>query len=243
MQILKWILLITILICGALPASAIHTLEPYGPGASYLEIQAQRRSHGAESDSLRGWSVELKPGWGISSSLSTYLEVGLISTDRYDGGLDFVTLGILRNIFDRSMRGDLIAEIQARGEGLRRNIRSVGYELNSDSEQWGLYMRDLWSWQGDGEDLAGDVIVGRSRLLTEGIWMQMSPTVQLLVEATQENLSGFDTMNNGTRDTAWSIGYNRNLTENVVLLMEARRSSGPADEKVWDYGFGLMMNW
>lgn len=244
----RTILITLLFLClsPASPATALHLLSPYGPGASYLEIQAQRRFHDAESDSLRGYDFMLQLGWGLRPSLSAYCLAGLSSSDAYSGGLDFVTAGLRRQLFDRSMLADLIAEIEAFGPGLTATRRRLGYELSQEGDGWGLYQRGSWSWEGDGLNADGNTVVGRRQLLSEGLWMQTSPTVSLLFELRHPQTNGFQSLANGDGDPVWVIGYIRRLDEKIDFLFDASRVPNPESDdggKLWHFGLGLIVRW
>ena len=227
------------------PALAVDTWEPYPAGPATLEVYGLRYGQGDDDNAARGYAVILGPAWGLSPTTHAYLFTGISSSDEHHGGLDFLTLGLFRSLWEgRALKLDGWLQMTACGEDLALSTRQAGLEYNLDLRRWGFFVRTAWEWENDGTDDGGTAVIGRRLLNTEGVYIQASDRVQLLAEINQESLSGWQSVANESRTTSWALGYNRIVTKSTELILEARAREPQGDGKrSWDYTIGAVTVW
>jgi hypothetical protein len=237
--------LMTALMLLAGSALAVDTWEPYPSGPATLEFYATRYGEGAPGDSLQGFALVGGPAWGLMPTTHVYLFLGMSNSDLHLGGVDFLSFGLFRNLYDgRVLDLDAYAQLDAYGPGLTRSARLAGLEYNLDLKHWGLFARTAWTWENDGADAGGKAVVGRRGLYTWGGYIRPSDKVQILAEMNRESLSGFASLADESRTTSWALGYNRQMTEQVELILEARVHEAVGDaDRVWDFTLGAVTVW
>ena len=237
------VLLGTLIFAGT--ALAVDTWEPYPPGPATLEFYGLRYGEGSDADSLKGLALFGGPAWGLSSTTHIYLFTGISSSEEHRGGIDFLTLGIFRNLRDgKALDLDIYAQLDAFGEGLGLSTRLAGLEYNLDLNRWGIFARTAWRWENDGVDAAGKSVIGRRGLFTWGAYLSPSPAVQIMAEMIQEAPSGFQSFANDSRISNWAIGYNREVTPQVEAIFEARAHEAIGDgDRTWDFTVGAVTVW
>lgn len=232
---------------GARSALAIDTFEPYPVGLHAAEAYLVRYGQGADDEALRGFLAINGVAVGITGQSHVYAFTGLLSTDRHEGGLEWLTAGYFQTLIDQeALDVDGWAELGARGAGLETATREVGVEVNYDGPRGGLFFRGTQRWERDGEDEEGDPVVGLRRRLSYGIFFKVGPMAQVLAELRQERLAGYESLENESRTESWAFGFNRKLSQTTELILEARAIEPPADsdlDRSWDLTLGWVVIW
>ncbi|MBN2170436.1 MAG: hypothetical protein JW819_03830 [Candidatus Krumholzibacteriota bacterium] len=227
----------------AAPALALDTWEPYPRGAAALELYATRWGQGNDLDAAKGWRADLLPAWGLDERTHAWLAVGLMADDGLAGGADFLGAGVFRTLRDGPFKLDVFAQLAAVGPGLAAASRQAGLEINVDEEGWGVYSRPIWEWVRD-DDGAGGGVVARRLVWANGMVVQARPDLQFLIEWARESLDGWRSVENGSRNLYWAAGLNRVVSEDLELIMEARRWEPVGDEDpAWDFTIGVVAVW
>lgn len=228
----------------ATPAAAIDTWEVYPMGPSVLEVYGIRYGHGAEEKADRGLALMLGPAWGLSSTTHAYAFAMINSSDELEGGLELMSLGLFHNLLDRSLKLDLFGELIAHGDGLRQVGRLLGTELNLDGSNMGLFGRGAWVWSPDGANAAGEAVVGRELLLTEGIYIKMGAKTEMLAEWRQVKSQGFQSRETKWRSNSYAFGFNSVVSRYAELILEARRwEPASASAETWSFTVGFVTVW
>ena len=228
------------------PAHALDTYEVYPPGLKAAEAYLVRYGQGADSEELRGMLAITGAAVGISARSHAYVFTGLSSTDRHEGGLDYLTLGYFQTLIAQTAFAlDGWAELGAYGVGLGEARRGVGVEINYDGPRGGLYWRGTQHWERDaGED--DEAVIGRRRRFSYGLHLGVGPAGRLLAELRQESVAGYQSLADGRRTESWAIGFNRTLSKTTELILEARSVAPPPDldlDRSWDLTAGWVVVW
>jgi len=203
-----------LILVQATAALAVDTWEPYPGGAGAIEFYVTRGGIG-DGDSVDGkTSVVLGPSWGIHETTHLSLYTGIVDPDESEGGLDFLSLDLFRNLyggFVRPLKLDAYFGMTAFGPGLDMSSSLAGLEANLDFEHTGLYARPSISWFHDetgGRD--------HSIALAAGLWRQLGERTQLLGEATFSEREG------DLKHETTAAGVNVQLSGEVELILELR---------------------
>jgi hypothetical protein len=230
-------------------AMALDTLDVFGPGLSTLEISGSRYGYGLDDLDRSGYRFRLNPFWGLSPSSHAYLGLEVGSSDRHQGGLELLTLGIFRTVIDNTFKVDLFGEISAMGPGLQESRRSLGMELNLDGETLGLYFRDTWQWVSDSvaesDSLmeSDQVPIARLTRWTYGLKLELTGNSELLVELRRESSRGFLSRTNSKHDLGWALGQNLRMGRGVKIITEAFRVTTGDSGDHWEFTLGIRRNW
>jgi len=240
------------LLAGALclaalrPARAVDTYEVYPLGLSAAEAYLVRFGQGADTEDQRGLLAITGAAVGVTARSHAYVFTGLISDDRHEGGLDFLTLGYFQTLIDQTAFDlDGWVELGARGEGLGEARRGVGIEVNYEGPRGGLYWRGTQHWERDAGE-PGEAAIGQRRRFSYGLHLRVGPAGQLLAELRQESLDGYRSLAAGSRTESWALGFNRTLSKTTELILEARAVEPPADtdrDRSWDLTLGWVVVW
>ncbi|MBM4116911.1 hypothetical protein FJ251_04085 [bacterium] len=240
-------LLALLIALGARSALAIDTFESYPIGLHAAEAYLVRYGQGADDDALRGYLAINTLAVGLTGRSHVYACTGLSSTDRYEGGLEWLTAGYFQTLVDQqALDVDGWAELGARGPGLETATRELGVEVNYDGPRGGLFFRGTQRWERDGENEGGDPVVGLRRRFSYGIHFKLGPAAQLLAELRQERLADYQSLESGSRTESWALGFNRKLNQTAELILEARAMEPPADSELdrsWDLTLGWVVVW
>lgn len=236
-----------LLALGARSALALDTYEPYPIGLHAAEAYLVRYGQGTDDDSLRGFLAIEGVAVGLTSRSYVYAFTGLRSTDRHEGGLDWLKAGYFQTLIDQqAIDVDGWAELGGYGPGLVAASRQVGVEVNYEGPRGGLYFRGTQDWERDGDDEAGDPVVGLRRRLSYGVHFKLGPAAQLLAELRQERLADYQSLESSSRTESWALGFNRKLNQTAELILEARALEPPADsdlDRSWDLTLGWVVVW
>ena len=230
------------LLALAAPALALDTWEPYPRGAATLEVYATRWGQGNDLDADKGWRADLLSAWGLDPRTHAWLAVGLTTDDGLEGGADFLGAGVFRTLRDGPFKLDVFAQLAAVGPGLAAASRQAGLEINVDEEGWGVYTRPIWEWTRD--EAAGGGVVARRLVWANGLMIQLRPDTQFLVEWAHESRDGWRSVDNESRSLYWAAGLNRVVTEDLEVIMEARRwEPEDGEDPAWDFTIGAVAVW
>ncbi len=228
----------SVLLVMALPlaAGAVDTWEPYPMGPGAIEFYFTQSGIGIEDDAAGSKSLVLGPAWGIHESAHLYLFTGISHPKMGPGGVDFLSLGIFKNLyggFEAPLKLDAYFDISAFGSGLDASGMMAGLELNYDADGIGLYGRPAMNWFHDGEG-EGDNALS----LATGAWFAVAGIAELFVEAT------FAELNEELEHSSTALGLNVLSTKEVELILELR-SPEPADgeDRSFDVTVGAVTVW
>lgn len=244
---LRGLLALVFCVAALEPAQALDTWEVYPPGLRAAEVYLVRYGQGADSDEQRGLLAITGAAVGVTARSHAYVFTGLLSNDRHEGGLDFLTLGYFQTLIDLTAFDlDGWAELGAQGTGLGEARRGVGIEINYDGPRGGLYWRGTQHWERDAGEVGEEAVTGQRRRFSYGLHLGVGPAGRLLAEWRQERLDGYQSLPDGSRTESWALGFNRILSKTTELIFEARAVEPPADtelDRSWDITAGWVVVW
>ncbi len=228
----------SVLLVLALPmtAFAVDTWEPYPMGPGAIEFYFTQSGIGIDDDAAGSKSLVLGPAWGIHDTAHLYLFTGISHPKMGPGGVDFLSLGIFKNLyggFTAPLKLDIYFDISAFGPGLGMSGMMAGLELNYDADGIGLYGRPALNWFHDGEG-EGDSALS----LAAGAWYAVAGIAEFFVEA------GFAEVDDELEHNTTAIGLNVPSTNEVELILELR-SPEPAEgeDRSYDVTVGAVTVW
>ena len=217
-------------------ALAVDTWEPYPMGPGAIEFYFTQCGVGLSGPDGQSKSLVIGPAWGIHESAHIYLFTGIAYPEMGPGGVDFLSMGIFKNLyggFEKPFKLDAYFEMGAFGPGLGFSSMAAGLEANLDFEGLGLYARPIINWFHDGLG-EGDSAMS----LSSGIWYGIGGIAEVFAEVS------FAEESNEFEHASSALGFNVLITKEVELILELR-SPEPAEgaDRSFDITLGAVTVW